>query len=243
MHIAGMSPRGASILIGAIYVILIVGGLFAGGYVRPQLIVPGDAGATALNILENQFLYRLGFVVSLFYLTGAFVLVWVFYHLFRPVHDALASLALVFGVVATIIEAMNLVNHYAPLRILGSSSFGAFEVAQVEALALVYPTIFAGGLGISLTFFGIFCVLTGYLMFRSGLIPPVLGVLYALAGLAYLINSLTGFLVPSAAGVLFPYILAPALVAPFALASWFLFRGVDAGAWEALSAPRPAAER
>lgn len=97
---------------------------------------------------------------------------------------------------------------------------------QIQAIVHVFPRLFSTGLGISLVFFGIFCVLTGYLMFRSALIPRFLGVLYALAGLSYLISTFTGILRPQFANMLFPCIVAPALAAPFCLAYWFLFRGV-----------------
>lgn len=224
--IAGMSARNASTLIGLMYVALIIGGLFAIPYARGQIVVAGDVEATIVNILDNQFLYRLGYAVSLTYLTCAFIMVWALYHVLRPVNDALALLAFQFGVVATALEAINLVNHYVPLRILTSDSFSHFDDAHIQAIVHVFPRLFSTGLGISLVFFGIFCVLTGYLMFRSALIPRFLGVLYALAGLSYLVSSFAGILSPQIANILLPYILAPALAAPFCLAYWFLFRGI-----------------
>lgn len=240
--IAGMSLSNASRLLGVLFLILIVGGLFAGPFVRDQLVVIGDASATASNILENEFLHRLGFAVSLIYLTAAFIMIWIFYSMLRWVDNDIALLTLIFGVVATTIEAINLANHMAPLRILGSASLAAFDAPQIDALAHSYLRIFSTGLLTSLVYFSFFCLLSGYLIYRCRFLPRFLGVLYALAGLCYLINSFSWFLAPSMAGALHPYILIPAAFAPFSFAFWFLFKGIDSAEWGVLTRPRAAYE-
>lgn len=236
--IAGMTPSHASTLLGVFFVILIVGGLFAGPFVRDQLVVLGDAAATASNILENQFLYRLGFAVSLIYLTAAFIMIWMFHSMLRWVNRDLAMLALIFGVVATAIEAVNLVNHMAPLRLLSTTSLNAFDGAQIEAIGHSFLRVFSTGLLISLVYFSFFCMLAGYLIFRCGFLPRILGAFYVLAGLCYVINSFSWFLAPAVAGFLFPYILFPATLAPFSFAFWFLFKGIDIDKWDLLTQPR-----
>ena len=235
--IAGMTPSHASTLLGVLFLILIVGGLFAGPFVRDQLVVMGDAAATASNILENEFLYRLGFAVSLVYLTAAFIMIWMFHGMLRWVNRDLAMLALIFGVVATAIEAVNLVNHMAPLRLLSGTSLSAFDGAQIEAIGHSFLRVFSTGLLISLVYFSFFCMLAGYLIVRCGFLPRILGAFYVLAGLCYVVNSFSWFLAPAVAGFLFPYILFPAVIAPFSFAFWFLFKGIDIGRWNRLTQP------
>lgn len=49
---------------GGLYLIIIVCGIFGEAFVRSSLVVPGDASATAGNILASPSLFRLGFVAD-----------------------------------------------------------------------------------------------------------------------------------------------------------------------------------
>ncbi len=60
-----ISPRLLARVSGALYLFIIVGGLFSLLYVPSTLVVSGDAGATANNILASESLFRLGVVISL----------------------------------------------------------------------------------------------------------------------------------------------------------------------------------
>lgn len=84
----------------------------------------------------------------------------------------------------------------------------------------------------SLVFFGFFCLLLGYVIFKSGFLPRFLGVLMGLAGLCYLTNSFSLFVAPEFANLLFPYILLPCLVAELALGVWLVVMGVNVREWE-----------
>lgn len=231
-RLAGLPPQTAARMAGVLYLIIIAGGLFAEAFVRQQLIVPGDPGATARNILDQELLFRLGFAVHLFYVLCALPLALIFYRLFRPVNKDFAALALLFNLVAITVEGVNLVNQFAPLRLLGSDNLGTFSLEQVNVLAYTYLRLFGSGFAISLVFFGVFCLLIGYLIFRSGFLPRFLGVLMAVAGLCYLTNSFSLFIAPGFASLLFPYILLPCLVAELALALWLVVMGVNIREWE-----------
>lgn len=231
-RLAGSTPQSAARMAGALYLIIIAGGLFAEAFVRQQLIVPGDPGATARSILEHELLYRLGFAVHLFYVICAVPLALIFYRLFQPVNRDFAALALFFNLVAITVEGAILLNQFAPLRLLGAEGLGAFGPEQVNVLAYTYLRLFESGFAISLVFFGVFCLLIGYLIFKSGFLPRILGVLMAVAGLCYLTNSFSLFIAPGFASLLFPYILLPCLVAELALALWLVVMGVNVSQWE-----------
>lgn len=231
-RLAGLPLRTAARVAGMLYLIIIAGGLFAEAFVRQQLIVSGDPGTTARNILEQELLYRMGFAVHLFYLVCALPLALIFYCLFRPVDRDFGALALAFNLVAITVEGVNFLNQFAPLRLLDTEGLGAFGPGQVNVLAYTYLRIFGSGFGISLVFFGVFCLLIGYLIFKSGFLPRILGVLIGLAGLCYLTNSFSLFVAPEFANLLFPYILFPCLVAELALAVWLVVMGVNVRDWE-----------
>jgi hypothetical protein len=91
----------------------------------------------------------------------------------------------------------------------------------------------ADGYAISLVFFAFACLSAGYLIYRSGFLPKVLGALMALAGVCYLINSFAHFLAPAFRALLDPAIYVPMFVAELSLALWLIVKGVNAPKWEA----------
>ena len=228
-----MPPRTAARVAGVLYLVIIAGGLFAEAFVRGQLIVAGDAAATARGILDHALLYRLGFAVHLFYLACAVTLAVVFYDMFRRVSASLALLALCFDVVAIAIEATNLLNQFAPLRLLTDTGLSGLEAGQLEAMAYAHARLFASGFGLSLVFFGFFSLAIGSLIYRSGFLPRALGILMAVAGGCYLLNSFAVFLSPGLAAHLFPWILLPCLVAELSLALWLVVKGIHVARFEA----------
>ena len=234
-RLADMPVQTAARVAGLLYLIIIAGGLFAEGAVREQLIVTGDAAATARNILDHALLYRLGFAVHLFYLSCALALAVILYDMFRRVSSNLALLALCFDVVSIAIEAANLLNQFAPLRLLTDEGLAGLESGQLHAMAYAYVRLFASGFGLSLVFFGFFCIATGTLIYRSGFLPRALGILMAVAGICYLVNSFAVFVLPDLATHLFPYILLPCLIGELSLALWLVIKGVRVDRFEAWS--------
>ena len=79
----------------------------------------------------------------------------------------------------------------------------------------------------NLVFFGFYCLLIGYLIFRSTFLPRALGVLMAFGGLGWLT-----FLSPALAKVLSPYNLAPGILGEGVLTLWLLVFGVNAERWK-----------
>jgi hypothetical protein len=224
-HIAETSPRLKARIAGLLY--LISGTLF----VRGMPVLAGDAAATARNILAHPTLFRLGFVAELLSAPCYIAVTLLLYELLRPVSESLALLATVFSVVGSTIAAVDSLLHFAPLVVLGGSHYlSVFSLVQLQALALMFLNLHAQGLNICMVFFGFFCLLLGYLIFKSIFLPRVIGVLLAIAGLCYLINYIATFLWPEFAAHLYPYILIPGL-AEIVLALWLLVMGVNVQRW------------
>jgi hypothetical protein len=106
-------------------------------------------------------------------------------------------------------------------------------------LAYLPLQAYANGFGVSLIFFGCECIVLGYLIFRSGYLPKVVGVLMQIAGLCYLTNSFALILSPSLAAQLFPVILLPAFVGEASLCLWLLAKGVNVLKWKARDSAKP----
>jgi hypothetical protein len=196
--------------------------VFGEVFVRGSLVVSGDVAATAGNILGSELLWRIGIATDLVMHVLDVPLIVFFYLLLKPVSYPLALLATTFNVVQTCVLAINKIFLVAALPLLNSSAFAAGQVDS-HALALMAVGLHSQGFGIGLIFFGLVCLVRGYLIFLSGYVPRLLGVLLGLAGISYLVNSFALLLAPQLAALLFPAVLLPAFVAELALSLWLLF--------------------
>lgn len=212
---------------GFLYLVTIIAGGFAEAYVREGLTVPGDAVATAHNILVSEQLYRYGFVADLLTLTCGTGLSLIFYILFRPVNRNLALLALLFSVTAGSVMAVNLLNQFAPLLLMHNHTYlQVFNTGQLQALSLFFLNMQSEGYNISLLLFAFYFPITGYLIYRSGFLPRTVGIIYTLAGIGYFVNSIAWFLYPHLANHLFPYVLLPAFIGECSMSLWLLIKGI-----------------
>ena len=232
------SPRLWARIAGALYLITIISGVFAEVFVRGALVVRGDAVATATNILAHEPFYRSGLAADLIMLASYIAVTLLFYDLFKPVGKSLSLLAAFFSLVGIAVLAVNSLTHLAPLVILGSANYlGAFQTNQLQSLALLSLRMHALGYAISGVFFGIYMLLLGHLIFRSGFLPRIVGVLMAIGGLGNLIDSFTTFLLPTLAARL-PDLGMLGGVAELALCLWLMTMGVNASRWEEKASAR-----
>jgi hypothetical protein len=156
----------------------------------------------------------------------------IFYVLLRPVSKNLALLAVFFNIVEFPIEAVSKLFLFSALFLSGKADYlKAFEPHQLHALVKISLKLHDYGFGIDLVFFGFACLVYGYLLFRSGYFPRTLGILMALAGLSYLVNSFTLILAPQYAGTILP-ILVLALIGELSLCMWLIVKGVDEKRWK-----------
>ena len=146
-------------------------------------------------------------------------------------------LAAFFSLVGCAVGAFGSLFQLAPLVVLGGAqSLGVFNVEQLQALALVLLKLGAQANNIGLVFFGCYCLLIGYLIFRSDFLPAILGVLMAIGGAGWLTNSFISFLSPPLARSLSSWMMAPGILGEAALTLWLLVMGVKPAARsEALS--------
>jgi hypothetical protein len=137
-------------------------------------------------------------------------------------------MALTFVIVQTAVIAVNLLNQVTPLLLLGNDTYlNSFNADQLATLSLLSLNIQSQGYGIGLVFFGFYCILIGYVIFRTNAIPRVVGMAYAIPGLCYLINTFTMFLSKGFANPLFIYLAVPIFIGELSLCLWLLTKGID----------------
>jgi Domain of unknown function (DUF4386) len=239
-HTVEASPKLYARIGGVLYLIIIVVGLFGEAFVRDRLIVPGDAKATAANIRSFEPLWRFHIAAEMFLLVCAVVLLLILFVLLRPVSRELALLTAFFNLVAIAVEAVATLNLLVALFPLGNAAYlKAFTPEQLAAMASLSLRSHSYGFGVSLIFFGCFCLVAGYLIFKSGYFPKAIGVLMQIAGASYLTNSFALVLSPALANRLFPAVLLPAFVGEASLCLWLLVKGVNVEKWKEKASAGP----
>jgi hypothetical protein len=227
-RIAKSSPRLTARITGVFYLITILTGIFAGGFVSERLVVQGDAAATATNILTHSGLFQLGFAVYLIEMACNIAMTALFYDLLKPAGRSVSLLAAFLGFAGCVIKTFSRVFFITPLFVLGGAHYlSVFSAEQLQALALLFLKVNDRGAGIALVFFGFYALLTGYLIIRSTFLPRILGVVSVIAGLGWL-----SFLYLPLAHLLFPYVVALALLGAGALICWLLVFGVNEQRWK-----------
>jgi hypothetical protein len=195
-----------------------------------KLVVSGDAAGTAARVLERQPLFWTGFASSL--LGIVFHLAWalLMYELLKPVSRRLSLFGLLVMLVGCALQAVTAVFYLAPMLILNAhGALKALAAEQLQALAYVFVRLNGYAFNTYLVFFGIWLVVSGWLIFRSTFMPQVLGVLVMIAGLGW-----TMYLVPPVAIPLFmPYIAGSSALGEIPLLLWLLIMGVNNERWRA----------
>jgi len=226
-RIAEGSPRPRARITGAVYLLYFLTAIL-GEFFLKGIVVDGDAAATATNILAHPSLFRLGLATGLTATACYIAVTALFYGLFKPVNRSLSLLAAFFSLVGCAILAFASLFQLAPLVVLGGSPYlSVFKVEQLRALALMFLELNTQANNICVVFFGFYCLLIGYLIFRSAFLPRILGVLMAFAGLGWLT-----FLYPPLANHLSPYNLVLGFLAELLLMLWLLVKGVDVQRWK-----------
>lgn len=214
-------------LAGALYLALMPFGFFGIIYVPSVLLVPGDAARTSRNIMASEWLFRSGTVSHLISQMILIFLVLVLYRLLKPVNKDHAVLMVVLALIAVPIAFLNEVNHLGALRQLANADDGAFTARQVQAQAMLFLGMRQDGMLVTQVFWGLWLVPLGLLVFKSGFLPKLLGLLLVIAGAGYVIDSGTQLLSPGLATIG-----QVTFVGEILFTLWLLIRGVNVERWQ-----------
>jgi hypothetical protein len=183
---------------GVLYALLVVIGLIGLMYLPAFFIVRGDAAATAKNILASELLYRTWVTVDM---AGNILFVFVvlaLYQLLKEVNRVHATLMMVLALVSVPLSLVNTVAMTAPLVLLSGADFLApLDQHQLEALAYAFLRLRGQGIVVASVFWGLWLLPFGLLVYRSGFIPRIIGVLLWVAGIGYVLDCLVSLLAPA----------------------------------------------
>ena len=211
---------------GLLYLIYIVITIVADVFGRSPLIVYGDAATTARNIMAAEWQFRIGItgdlVSAVFFLLAA----WALYVLLKSVNKNLALLFLLLNLGGVAVYSINLLNQFAAVLLLsGADYLQVFQADQLQALAMFFLNLHHNGYWIAQIFFGAWLFPLGYLVYKSGFLPRILGIVMMIHFVGWTMTTLQFFLFPGF-GVI-TYLTYPlGFISEFGLTLWLLIMGV-----------------
>ena len=219
---ADRSIRHSALTAGTALLVLSALAGFAKFVALDGLVTQGDAARTAADIMASADLFRTG-VASLFVVIALDVVVACgLYRVFSPVNRSISMLAATFRLVYAGVYLVAAGQLLGVLRLLGGDDhLSVIDAEQLHAQVLLDISAFTDLWMLGLGLFGLHLLLEGFLAYRSARVPRLLGVLIAVAGLGYLIDT---FGVVLSAGTWNP-VAVFTFIGEFLLALWLVIRG------------------
>lgn len=228
-HSIEMSERKIALVAGFAFLVMTVAAIFAIMFVFGKIKVGGDIMATASNVLAHEMLFRTGFCSLILVLICDVVVSWALYIFLKQVNESVSLLAMLFRLIYAAILGAAMFNLSIAFNCAKDAiHFTALGTGPVHSPLLLFVDAFFDGWAVGLTAFGFHLLVLGYLVFKSGYIPRVIGILIVGGGLCYLVQNFSVFILPSYGDHkgTFDLILGfPMAIGELSLAFWLLFKG------------------
>lgn len=213
-------------MVGALYLLLAISGIFGLIYVPGKLFVQGDAAGTINNILASQVLFRLYIMNGVMSAVLFMLLVFALYQLFKDVDRTQARLMLIFVVIQVPMALVSTLSQVATLECArGAGYLSVFSRAQLDGLAMLFLHM-DSQLTIAFEFFwGLWLFPLGWLVIKSRYLPRFVGIWLILNGAAYVVSYLVGTLSPEYVDMT-GKVVTPFLMGELVFMLWLLIMGI-----------------
>jgi hypothetical protein len=230
---AATSSQKYARVVGVLYLLIFFLGPFAFFMGRVGVVVPGDPAATVENLIASQSLFRLGIVAETVIVLVEIVVSAILYVLFIPVSKPLSLAAAFARFAQAILQAVNLFTAVPALLLLGGASYlTVFNPDQLPALVLLFADANAFMIIIWGLIFGFHLLLLGYLVYKSGFMPRILGILLIIGGVGYLAQSYGHILAPQYNEILSTVVIVLSIPGELAFTVYLLWKGINVDQWE-----------
>ena len=218
-------------LAGTAYIIIFISGIFANFLVLENIVVPGDANSTIINIESNTLLFRTGILSFIIMVIADLLVAWALYLLFVPVNKNLSLLAAWLRLVNVTIFGVALFNLFNVLHVINDTTyFSSIDNSLLQAQVMLFFESFNNTWLLGLIFFGLHLLVLSYLIIKSNFISKIIGLILTLAAFGYLIDSLAQLLLPNYADykdIFLLIVVVPGVIGELSLALWLLIKGAD----------------
>ena len=225
-------PENTARVAAFVFLIIFCLGMSTELFIRPGMIVPGDAAATVKNIAASEALFRLSLVSDMIRQVLLVLLPLILYKLLKPVNKTIASLMVLFSLISVPISILNELNHFAALLLTsGEDYLNVIDTDQLQALVMFFLDLRTYGTSISQVL-SVWVLLLGYLVFKSGFLPRILGILLMIGGFCYTVSAVLFFLFPNFDAMALGLF---AFIGESVFYLWLLIKGVNVEDWEKLA--------
>ncbi|NML20860.1 DUF4386 domain-containing protein [Pseudoflavitalea sp. G-6-1-2] len=216
-------------LAGAFYLGVVIFGIFSIAYVPSQLIRWKDAAQTLQNIQASESLFRWGIAGGVGCYLCFTLLPLTLYRLLKPVHEHLALLMTVLALLSVPVSFLNLQHKFDVLSLLHSGASYGVSAEQLQQQVMLHLVSYSNGVVIAQVFWGLWLLPFGYLVYRSGFLPKILGVLLMLGCAGYMFGFLIDTVFPGLENAPWvSYVRLPATIGEIGTCLWLLIIGVNA---------------
>lgn len=210
-------------LAGLTYFIVVICGIFGLLYVPNQYYVSGDAAATTSNILSQEFLFRLGMALEMVSFTAFLILPLILYSIFNKIDKTASVLMVALAVVSVPIAFTGVLNEFSVLDLIHRPEF---PTAELETEAMFYLGRYFDSHLVGQIFWALWLFPLGFMVYRSALIPRILGVFLMLGSVGYLIDFFGRVIFPEYPGsTIASYVTIPASIGEIGTCLWLLIMG------------------
>lgn len=212
---------------GFLYLLHFVTFFLADNGVHSTAVGSIDVAETIRNIMASQGLFRIGFVSFLFTAVFFLLAAWALYVLLKPVNKDVALLFVLLNLGGVAIWCVSQLGEYAVLLLMnGANDLQVFQPDQLQALAALFLKLYQHGYMIAQIVLNLWLFPLGYLVYKSGFLPRVLGILLIADGFAMLFWSFQFFFLPDYQAIT-TVCLTVSLVAEGLFCLWLLIRGAS----------------
>lgn len=214
---------------GFLYLLLIIGGILSLVYIPSQLIVRDSASVTFKNITSSEFLFRLGILSSIVTFLIYIFLPLALHKLLNSVNKGYANLMVIFVLVSVPISFVNILNKFSILTLINKAEYlETFGEVELQTQVMLLIDSYNNGLQVSQIFWGLWLFPFGYLVYKSGFLPKVLGILLMAGCFGYLITFAGGLLYADFNSTMISDIVGyPAPLGEFGICLWLLIMGTN----------------
>lgn len=223
------NPNKTARIAGFLYLLLVPLGILGILYIPTTLVVSGEIAATINNIRANESLFRLGIVSTIAaQLVNIFVVLYL-YKLLKPVNKGMAQLMVIFLLLGVPIAFLNELTHLAVLLLLnGADYLAVFTTEQVQGMVAFFLDLHQYGIFIAQVFWGLWLFPMGYLVYKSGYLPRIIGILLMIGCFGYLMDSFIFFFVPDFGITVSEFTFLGEVLLPL----WLVIKGVNVEGWK-----------
>lgn len=214
---------------GLIYLIVVISGIFSLMYVPNQLIDLNNAAVTYQNIQSHELLFRLGILGNVICYLAFMILPFALHNLLKNIHHNIAKCMIILVLIGIPIAFVNLEHKFAILSILNNENlFAGIPINQLQQQLLISLQNFNNGINLLSVFWGLWLFPFGWLVYKSGFLPKLLGILLMLGCMSYLIDFSAWLLLPQYYSAGFStFVMLPASIGEIGICLWLLIVGVS----------------